>query len=194
MKEKVRNGRALLWTGMVLLGMLLPRKIAAQQFAFSTNAIEYFNLCTFNAEASFAFSKNWTMDANFRYNPFHFVGKRGTQGFQSKVRAFSAGVRFWPWHIYSGWWFSMKAQYQEYSRGGFVSKAVREGDRVGGCFGLGYSYMLGKHFNLDFGLRVWSGMDSYRTYDCLVCGLTHGQGKDIFFLPDELILSITYVF
>ena len=107
---------------------------------------------------------------------------------------FAAGARFWPWHVYSGWWLGAKAQYQEYNRGGIRSALTEEGDRVGAGLSAGYSYMLLPHLNLDFGLGVWGGYAWYTSYACPVCGLTTDRGGKGFILPSDLLLSLTYVF
>ena len=54
--------------------------------------------------------------------------------------------------------------------------------------------MLRKHLNLEFGLGMWAGYDSFSTYDCPVCGVTIDSGKKFFLLPSELVMALTYVF
>jgi hypothetical protein len=100
----------------------------------------------------------------------------------------------WPWHTSSGWWFAGKARYQEYNYGGITSRATREGDRVGAGLYAGYTHMLGPHFNLEFGLGAWAGMDWYDIYSCQVCGLTVDSGNGFFVLPDDIMVAVVYVF
>ena len=92
------------------------------------------------------------------------------------------------------WWLAGKVQYQEYNSGGLVSRKTYEGDRYGAGFSGGYSYMVGKHFNIDFGLGFWSGMDVYKKYSCPVCGVTEDTGSKFFFLPSDVIIALSYVF
>jgi hypothetical protein len=94
----------------------------------------------------------------------------------------------------SGWWFAGKARYQEYNSGGIVSREAEEGDRVGLGLYSGYTYMLSKHLNLEFGLGLWGGTSWYRRYSCSYCGLTLERGRKWFLLPDDLMISLAYVF
>ena len=58
----------------------------------------------------------------------------------------------------------------------------------------GYSLMIGSHLNLDFGLGLWAGRTWYTRYACPRCGRTLEKGSRPFVLPDNLIISLTYVF
>ena len=184
----------------VLVSALLPSLLSAfqasgQKTSLSTNVAQYANLLTLNLEASYAFDRHWSARAGFRYNPFEY--KRNSDpgdNFQNKQLAYALGVRYWPWHVFSGWWLSGNAQYQEYNSGGILSRKTSEGDRIGMSLGWGYTYMLNPRLNLEFGLAVWGGYDAYTIYECPVCGLTVEDGKKFFFLPEEIILALTYVF
>lgn len=75
-----------------------------------------------------------------------------------------------------------------------MSKEAEEGDRFGAGIYAGYTHMLTKHFNVEFGLGVWSGMAVFRRYSCPVCGVTVAAGRKLFLLPDDLMISLAYVF
>ena len=167
-------------------------RASAQDFALSTNAVDYLNFGTLNAEMSYSLTRHWTATASFRYNPFLF-GEEGSE-VTNRQRTFSAGTRYWPWHVYSGWWFGGKLQWQEFNRGGITSRKSREGFRAGTGASLGYTYMLGKHFNLDFGVGLWTGYEDYTVYQCPVCGLTVEKGKKFFLLPNDLVAALSYIF
>lgn len=166
--------------------------LAAQEVALSTNLADYAALGTMNMEATYGFARHWSVNAGVKYNPFSFG--EGEKAKQLRQRAVSAGARFWPWHIYSGWWMGAKVQYQEFNEGGLVSPETSEGDRYGGGLAAGYSRMLGKHFNLDLGLGMWAGYSVYTTYACQVCGRKVDSGSRFFVLPNDVILGINYIF
>jgi hypothetical protein len=113
---------------------------------------------------------------------------------QNRHQTYAAGIRFWPWHIYSGWWISGMAQYQEYNHGGIFSQKTEEGDAYGLSVGAGYSLMLHEHWNFDFGLSLWGGQKSYITYACPSCGRITDKGAKWFFLPNDIRVSIAYIF
>ena len=103
-------------------------------------------------------------------------------------------MRFWPWHVFSGWWIGGKVQYQEYNRGGIRSAVTDEGDRYGAGLSAGFTYMLHPHLNVSLGAGVWGGLQRYTVYSCPVCGITQESGEKTFILPNDLALSLSYVF
>jgi hypothetical protein len=78
--------------------------------------------------------------------------------------------------------------------GGLVSRETEEGDKVGLVLSAGYTYMISKHFNVEFGIGVWGGRAWYRRFSCPVCGLTVKDGKKWFLFPDDFMISLAYVF
>ena len=78
--------------------------------------------------------------------------------------------------------------------GGIMSSETEEGDRLGAGLYSGYTYMLSSHFNIEFGLGLWAGIDRYRRYSCPKCGITVGDGDRGFILPDDVTVSLVYVF
>ena len=107
----------------LLLCLLLPAR--AQQYAVATNLADYAAGGTFNLEGSWGPARHWTLGAGVKYNPF-----------ERKQRQVSASARWWPWHIYSGWWLAGRVLAQEY-RNAPPSGVSREGDRLGAGFSGG---------------------------------------------------------
>ncbi len=174
-----------MWTGA-------KTELRSQNFALSTNLVEYANFGTLNIEASYAVAQHWSLNASAKYNPF--IYNTGESAMVQKQRSLSTGARFWPWHIFSGWWLSGMVKYQEYNSGGIVSPLTTEGDRFGAGIGGGYTYMLSPHLNFEFGATLWSGYDSYTVYQCPVCGRVTDKGGKIFLLPSDIMLGISYIF
>lgn len=166
----------------------------AQKLSIESNAVGYMALGTLNAEASAAVARRWTVNAGVKYNPFNF--NKSTEGDAMRLRqqSYSIGARFWPWHVYSGWWIAGKAQYQEYSFAGVFSRKSREGDRFGGGLSFGWTYMLAPRFNITFGAGFWAGLDRFRKYGCAVCGTLEDEGEEVFIAPNDLVVSFSYIF
>lgn len=181
---------------ILLVFMLLsaPSAIYARKFSVSTNLLGYVELGTLNADASYAISRRLSVTAGVKYNPFTYNKGDAERQFQYRQQSYSLGIRVWPWHTWSGWWFAAKGRYQEYNMGGVLSRKTSEGDRVGVGIYSGYTLMLSKHFNLEFGIGAWGGLDVYRTYSCPLCGVTEDEGKRGFVLPDDIMISVAYVF
>ena len=104
--------------------------LRAQEFALSTNFADYAEFGTLNVEASYGVARHWSLSVAVKYNPFTY--SRRDELLQHKQRSLSAGVRYWPWHIYSGWRLSAAVRYQEYNSGGIISPETREGGHPGG--------------------------------------------------------------
>ena len=138
----------------------------AQKTAVTLNMADYMMLGTLNVGAGVSVARHWTLEAAAKYNPFSYGPEENRM--QNRQQVYNAGVRYWPWHVFSGWWISAKAQYQEYK--------------------------VNRRLNLEFGLSGWAGWDRYAVYECPVCGFTLERGQKVFFLPNELVLALTYVF
>ncbi|MBQ7622349.1 MAG: DUF3575 domain-containing protein [Bacteroidales bacterium] len=173
-------------------GLFLWVTAGAQNLSVSTNLLDCLELGTLNLEASCGIGRRWTVNAGVKYNPFSYGS--GKSEFSSRQRSFDAGARFWPWHIYSGWWLGGKLRYQEYSRGGFSGPRTREGDRYGGGVSGGYSFMLTPFMNLDLGVGLWGGFDRYTVYECQRCGSVAGGGGEFFLLPNDILVTIAFIF
>ena len=181
------------------LSLLGERNATAQQVSVSTNAIEWLNLGTINGELGVSVSRHFSIHVGARYNPWTFnrgdtkarytdpLGETEKQ-FENRKQAYNLSVRWWPW-----WWY-VRGQYMEYNRGGLFNHTAEEGDNVGGGIGVGYTYMLHKHWNIEFGAGIWAGQSKYTSYRCTNCGTVLDKGTKFFVLPDDVFVSIIYVF
>lgn len=172
---------------LILLMAGLSSPLFAQRWAVGTNALDYLNLGTLNAEASYALARHWSVSAAVKYNPFTYGGARYRQ------RSASVSAKYWFWHIYSGWWLNGRLRCQEYNQGGFRGPETREGNRLGAGLSAGYSYILSPRLNLDLSLGFWAGRNHYRIYECQSCGLTLSRGTGPFLLPCDVAVSLSYV-
>ena len=186
--------KTLRFCSLALMLVMTPLCLQARRFALSTNLIDYAALCTVNLDAAYAVDRQWSLSLGGRYNPWTFRKGDVSRQFQTRQISVAAGARYWPWHVYSGWWVAAKAKYQEYNIGGLFSDRTEEGDGYGLGFSAGYSYMLLPSLNLEFGLGFWTGVKKYAVYDCPSCGLTTESGTKGFILPNEILLSLVYVF
>ena len=177
-----------------LLFILIAHNSYAQKYSVSTDLLNYARLGTMNVDFSYALSRRWSLTAGVRYNPFTFRKGDPQKQFQDKQQSYSLGLRVWPWHIWSGWWFAGKIRYQEYNTGGIISPVTEEGDRFGAGLYSGYTHMLTSRLNIEFGVGLWGGMAAYRKYECPVCGPVVQEGNKFFIRPDDIIIALVYVF
>ena len=163
------------------------------RFAVTQNLANYVFLGTVNAELQFSVHRNWTVGLGARYNNWTWRARQDNQ-FEQRQQTYYIGARWWPWYTYSGWWVGGRFQYQEYNRGGVIRQETEEGDAVGLSIGAGYSVHVNRWLNIDFGLYGWGGATKYVTYACPYCGRKTGEGMKAFFLPDDMVVSLMFIF
>lgn len=184
--------------------LVISLSLSAQEVSLSMNVLDLANLGTANLQAGVSLDRHLTLHAGARYNNWDFGSVEKGNPFQNRARTASLGMRYWPWNVYSSWWYGFKLQVEEYNRGGiFKQMKTEEGVGAGAGMAFGYSRMLSDHWNLDVGLGFWAGRARYTQYRCPRCGraLTREDGTPLrnawkwFILPsDEVQLSLVYVF
>jgi len=180
---------------VILLSLLSLTCARSQTLSVSANLADCLNLGTMNIGASYGFAMHWSVQTVLKYNPFEWnVPGAAEDVMQAKQRMGGAGVRYWPWHIYSGWWLENRIQWQEFSTSAYSPSYAEEGNRVGDAISAGYTYMLSRHFNLELGFGVWMGYGTVTRYACPRCGRVLSSNADYFVRPSEAVLSVSYVF
>lgn len=179
---------------IILSLIILPLLASAQQWSVGVNALDLANVGTLNIEASVAASRHISVNASARVNPWTYGTKEGQKQKQHREQIYAAGIRYWPWNIYSGWWFGAKAQFMEYNWGGFTRKETEEGNAYGMGLSAGFTWMLHEHINLELGAGFWGGYKTYTVYYCPKCGRIIDGGQKWFIMPNEAILSLVFVF
>lgn len=178
-----------------LLATAFP--LRGQDFSLSSNLLDWANLGTANLQAGLAFSRHLSLHAGVRYNNWNFGSVEAGNAFQNRARTASLGTRYWPWNVYSSWWFGAKGQVEEYNRGGLFKKQLtEEGIAAGLGLAAGYSRMLSGHWNLDIGVGAWAGRTWYSRYKCPRCGRVVEREAARWFIgpSNDIQLSLTYIF
>ena len=90
---------------MMLLAaaLLIGAAASAQRLSVATNVLDYADFGTLNLEGDVAVARQWTLTAGAKYNPFLFKADT-PEPLSARQQLYAAGVRFWPWHVFSGWW------------------------------------------------------------------------------------------
>lgn len=161
---------------------------AAQRFSLGIDGARVLSLGTLNADASVALSQRISLHAGAALNPWTFHA--GDADRQAQLRQFSCwgGLRWWPWHVYSGWWAGTDGAYLLYNAGGgILPRETEEGDAFAGRLLGGYSVMLSENWNLDIGVGVLGGWKQFTRYNCPSCGAIVDQGEKAFLLPDARV-------
>lgn len=164
-----------------------------QNMGIATNIIGYANFLTLNAEASFKIKERLSIHAGVKYNPFTF-NKGEENQMQNRSSILQVGMRYWTWHANSGWFAGGGAEFGYFNYGGIISKETHEGWRAGMNITAGYSLMLSRHFNFEFGVGLFTGYRDSKRYACPRCGETLGNDKKIYVAPNNLLAQMVYLF
>lgn len=166
----------------------------SRRYAVSMNFADWANIGTMNASFLVSASRRSSFGGSFRYNPWKIdKGKPSQKGYN--LFSVEADYRFWPWHVYSGWWFLADAQYRKYNVTDWLwRKHSEQGRAYGAGIGVGYAYMIGEHWNVEAGAAFWGGYKDYKKYQCGSCGVLIGEGKKAFVEPDRVFINFSYIF
>lgn len=182
---------------IIIVALLLGSCVAAnaQRWAVSTNIPDYIALGTMNIRGDVAVHQHWSVEALAKYNPWSFRTHGNPEDqMQNRQMTFAMGPRWWPWNVFAGWFVQGQVQYSQYNRGGIFSPKTTEADAFGAGISAGYTYLLSGHWNLEFGLGFWAGVESYTDFSCPRCGRIEGTGSRFFIWPNDILLSIVYIF
>lgn len=165
------------------------------KFALSTNALDWANYGTANLELGVGIAQHWSLQAGVKYNPWEFTAKDlGIPVRNNQTTAF-VGARWWPWYVLSGWWVGAKVQYSDYEKTGLWRPALEDGVKVGAGLSFGYTLMVHKHINIEFGAGVWGGSQvKYDLYCCTKCMELRKSGSRGFIGLDDVSVAVMFVF
>ena len=87
---------------LMAAALLVGAVASAQRLSVATNVLDYADFGTLNVEGDVAVARQWTLTAGAKYNPFLFKADT-PEPLSARQQLYAAGVRFWPWHVFSGW-------------------------------------------------------------------------------------------
>lgn len=179
-----------------LLLMCIPHMADAQKWAVSTNALSWAGLGTINAETSVSVHQHFSINAGFVANPWQ-MNTPTYVNLKNRQYGGYVGMKYWPWHVYSEWWVGAKFQYKNFEQVGLLSPNLRRGDAVGGGLAGGYTFLVGRNFNVDVGLGLWGGrLLRYREYEGNVAVESKliDVGPRNFMFLDNVMIALVYIF
>ncbi len=176
------------WFSMEWVGKIFKERNHNTQYSVGTNLLNWVYFGTSNLELNASLNNRYSVFAGAKYNFLKFHTKGKVDVFNNHKTAY-AGIKWWPWFVNTGWWAGLKGQYSDFSTSGVITSSMREGVAVGVGLSGGYSFMLGRHFNLDLGVGVWGG--SYLKYTDYE---KDAKQQDTFFKIDNIAVSIIYIF
>lgn len=179
---------------------VLPFK--AQEFAVKTNTL-YDATATINLGAEIAIAPGWSIDISGNYNPWTF-----SDGKKWKHWLLQPEARYWLCDTFNGHFFGVHLIGGQYNFGHFDPGFNLPGSRLrdlrdfryqgwGAGLGLayGYSWLLGKHWNVEAEIGLGYIYTRYDVYECAGCGRKVEEDKQHnYFGPTKAAVSLVYVF
>ena len=169
----------------------------AQHIAISNNLI-FDVMGTFSAGIEIPTAKRASLDLYGSIRPW----KRGERSVH-KHWTLQAQYRFWPCQVMNGFFWGPYAHASQYNvaNKGVPFKFFRnlksnryEGWLVGGGIGIGYEYVLSKHWNLSAEIGAGYTYIDYKKNGCEVCGRLVEDAAYHYWGVSRLGLSVLYVF
>lgn len=151
----------------------------AQKWGVKTNLL-YDVTTTFNLGVEFGLAPRWTFDLSGNYNPWTL-----NKGKNKKIKHYlvQPELRYWLCEKFQGHFFGIHAGFSEFNFSGyripFLPKRVKdhryEGWALLGGISYGYSWILGKRWNLEATVGGGYIYFDYDAYDCEKCGSFRGN-------------------
>ncbi len=179
---------------LLILSQSNINSLLAQKVHISTDLLGYINFGTINGEIGLGLSQHFSVFMQGKYNPFEYKFKSGAVQINNRRLSFALGGKYWPWHIYSGWFLSGHGSWVKYNMGGIFGKTTYQGWACGVTLAGGYSLMIRHNLNMEFGAGVMAGYTDYIKYSCPSCGRVKGEDERFFLAPDNVIVQLSFIF
>ena len=130
------------------------------------------------------------------YNPFTFADNRKWRHILVQPE-----WRYWTDHVFNGHFFGIHTGYTFYNISGvripFQGKETADHRYQGWATGLGisygYSWILGKRWNIEATIGFGYAYSNYDKYDCATCGRFKGSQDKHYFGPTKAGISLIYI-
>jgi len=176
--------------------------VSAQKFAIKTNLLEA-TIGTFNLGGEMSVAPKWTVELYGRYNPWTFSDNKKWKYWQIQP-----AIRYWFCEKMNGHFIGLHLIGGEYNIGnldwnsGFLGSGFSnvkdyrvEGFYVGSGLDYGYSWMLGRHWNMEAEVGLGYIFTQYDKYRCPKCGEKLETNSNHNYVgPTKVALNLIYVF
>lgn len=187
---------------ILLLGLLFVYNAKAQKIAGKTNII-YDVLATVNVGLELGLSDKWTLDMSGNFNGWSTSGEKKWKHWMVQPEA-----RYWLCDKFSGHFFGFHLHGGQYNIGGlkngiqFLGTDFSEltdyryqGWFAGAGIGYGYSWILGRHWNLEAEIGLGYSYTRYDKFECAGCGEKVEEDRTHHYVgPTKAALNLIYVF
>ena len=181
---------------LLVLLLFITQLVSAQQVTLSNNLL-YDTWLTHNLRIGLRLSPHWSMGLTAGYRPWPTDDNTSRKW---KHLLLSPDLRYWTDSVGVHHFFGVNLIYSHYNVADVkfpfgLWKSVRDERRQGdlGAIGLfyGYSWPLGRYWNLETHIGAAVGYTKFDRYQCGHCGTKIGTEKKVFVMPQAGV-SIVY--
>lgn len=175
---------------------------AQDHLSVKTNLLYGGYALTPNLGVEVGLSPRWTLEMSGAYNPFNLHGSE-TDNRKLVHWVAMPEFRYWTCQRFNGHFFGIHGLYGQYNIGGHNlpllfgrgSDAYRyEGQVLGGGLSYGYSFLLGRRWNLELTIGAGVLYLDYDRYESPKCGLLLESGaRKLFFGPTKVGVSLSFL-
>lgn len=186
----------------ILLGLIFSFSVKAQNVAVKTNLL-YDATATINAGVEIGLAPKWTLDVSGNFNGWNMSDDRKWKHWMIQPE-----VRYWFCDRFAGHFLGFHVHGGQFNIGGFDGKLSifgtdlsllkdhrYQGWFAGGGIAYGYTWILGRHWNLEAELGIGYSYTRSDKYECAGCGQQVEEDKTHhYFGPTKAALNLVYVF
>ena len=187
---------------MVFLLLVAPSGLKAQDVALKTNLL-YDATLTVNAGAEISVAPRWSVDLSGNFNGWTF-----NDGRRWKHWLVQPELRYWLCNTMGGHFFGVHALGGQYNVG-HIHNSIKflgtnfkgltdhryQGWAVGGGIAYGYSWLLGKHWNIEAEIGFGYAFTRFDVYECADCGRKVQSDRHHNYVgPTKAAINLVYVF
>ena len=188
--------------GALIGALLLCGNVRAQDIAVKTNLL-YDACATINIGAEVGLAPKWTLDVSGNLNAWTLSHGRKWKHWMAQPEA-----RYWFCDRFAGHFLAVHALGGQYNVGGIntdfkflgtdfsgLAESRYQGWFIGAGVGYGYSWVLGRHWNLEGEIGLGYVYTVYDRFKCAGCGEKMQRDVSHHYLgPTKLAVNLVYVF
>lgn len=171
--------------------------VQAQDIAGKTNVL-YWATTTPNIGFELGLGKRTTLEVNGAYNPWTLDKDDNVK---IKHWLVMPELRYWLCERFNGHFFGLHAGYAFYNISGvrlpFLRSATADhryqGWATGAGISYGYSWVIGKRWNIEATIGLGYIYSKYDQYECATCGKFKGSLDKHYFGPTKAGISLIYI-
>lgn len=184
------------WT-LMLFAVCMASSVFGQKIGVKTNLL-YDATTTMNLGFEFGLAPRWTLELSGSYNPWTL-----DEGKNKKIKhlAVIPEARYWLCNRFQGHFFGLHSGYSQFNisavRLPFQSKSTKnhryQGWGTGVGLAYGYSWILGKRWNLEATFGLGYIYTNYDKYECATCGKFKANTDNHYFGPTKAGVSVIFM-